>query len=188
MKKLFFYAICTILVLSCSPSPESNKPEEQAEIAPKKDTQILFEVLTLDEEADAETNPWISVDNPHEELKLLVGRDDVVLSSSIAILVIDYPLENPVEIEITSKSNKGFSRGELVEIISAEYKKIYQTEESTASIKTIPPAKRNGSINRNTTNGKYGIWGHDIGDLDLSEIIVDWTNQKKPRLALYIES
>ncbi len=36
-------------------------------------------------------------------------------------------------------------------------------------------SRRRGIINRNQTNGKYGIWGHDIGDLDLSAVIVKKT-------------
>jgi hypothetical protein len=30
-----------------------------------------------------------------------------------------------------------------------------------------------GMLNRNTSEGKYGIWGHDIGDLLLCSAYVD---------------
>lgn len=65
---------------------------------------------------------------------------------------------------------------------------MYEEEEATAIIKTVPPEKRNKMYNRNETNGKYGIWGHDIADLVLSEIHVYEDADKKLILALMIES
>jgi hypothetical protein len=42
--------------------------------------------------------------------------------------------------------------------------------------------------NRNETNGKYGIWGHDIADLDISGISVYKTKNGEIILTLNIES
>lgn len=68
------------------------------------------------------------------------------------------------------------------------YYKMYEEEEATATIKTIPLEKRTTMYNRNETNGKYGIWGHDIADLVLSEIHIYEDADKKLLLALIIES
>ncbi|MNL30171.1 hypothetical protein D3C87_1518920 [compost metagenome] len=65
---------------------------------------------------------------------------------------------------------------------------MYEEEEATATKKTIPPEKRIGMYNRNETNGKYGIWGHDIADLVLSEIQIYESADGKLILALIIES
>lgn len=42
--------------------------------------------------------------------------------------------------------------------------------------------------NRNATNGKYGIWGHDNADLGVSGITVYKTANDEFFLALSIES
>jgi hypothetical protein len=42
--------------------------------------------------------------------------------------------------------------------------------------------------NRNQPKGKYGIWGHDIADLVLSEILVCKTTNGQFVFALNIES
>lgn len=69
----------------------------------------------------------------------------------------DYPLNNPIE--LTFKSKNGFTLGDLFCCIYTGYKKIYR-EEGDAPM--IP-----GMYNRQTSNGKYGIWGHVIDDLYL---------------------
>ena len=102
--------------------------------------------------------------------------------------MIDYPLNKPTEIEIRSKEKEGFSRIELIRLISQAYHRIYDEEEASAKVKTVPLKKREDLINRNETDGKYGIWGHNIGDLDLSAIIVQSKNGITPKLVLYIES
>ena len=42
--------------------------------------------------------------------------------------------------------------------------------------------------NRNETNGKYGIWGHDIADLVLADILVYKTADGQIILSLEMES
>ena len=55
-------------------------------------------------------------------------------------------------------------------------------------VKTIPPDKRGETLNRNQTDGKYAIWGHDLSDLYLMEIEVYKTKEGKIILRLNIES
>lgn len=56
--------------------------------------------------------------------------------------------------------------------ITETYRKIYETERQTSTIKEgyIP-----GMWNRITTDGVHGIWGHVIGDLVLTKVIVNET-------------
>lgn len=49
---------------------------------------------------------------------------------------------------------------------------MYDEEENTSKTKTVPVKQRQGLLNRNETNGKYGIWGHDLSDLDLTSMDV----------------
>ena len=113
--------------------------------------------------------PWVRIDSPQLELDSLIGKDEVVLEASTVTIVLDYPLTFPHYFTIAA--DKGFTRAELLKAISDEYQRIYREEESTATTKTVPLEHRK-VYNRNETNGKYGIWGHDIGDLALDDIYV----------------
>jgi len=72
--------------------------------------------------------------------------------------------------------------------ISKKYHEIYDEEERTAATKTIPMAQRKTLANRNETDGKYGIWGHDLSDLMLDTIDVYKNDKGKIFLQLSIES
>ena len=85
-------------------------------------------------------------------------------------------------------SKKGFTKKQLLSEVRKNYVALYAEEEATATVKTIPLEKRTGMINRNQTNGKYGVWGHDIADLYLSGIIVYKNKEGKIFLSLDIES
>lgn len=194
MKSGFKLLILSVVLVSCGQQNDKNKfaldttSEKKIQDMPET-SEILFEVRTMDKElAPDGVIPWISIENPDKEIINLIGKDEIVLKERLVDVTIDYPLENVTTIELKPDKKSGFTRAELILKISAEYKRIYKEEEATAKEKTIPIEKREGLINRNTTNGKYGIWGHDLGDLDLSEIIVHKRFGKKTRLELYIES
>ncbi|WP_298121961.1 hypothetical protein [Flavobacterium sp.] len=131
--------------------------------------------------------PWISIEKTKDEINRLIDADKVVITYSEIILIIDYPLNKPVEFIIKS-SGKGFTKKQLVLEISKKYHEIYKVEESSAKTKTIPIEKREGIINRNETDGTYGIWGHDIGDLVLSSAEVYKMEDVKIQVLLGIES
>jgi hypothetical protein len=135
---------------------------------------IDFNVKATSEDAkdfDDGIIPWISIEDPEKEISRLIEADKIVLPYSKVVLIFDYPLDSPVQFEISTSEN-GFSRKQLIREISKKYKEIYKEEETSATIKTVPAEKREGLMNRNKTNGKYGIWGHDLGDLDLSTVEV----------------
>lgn len=131
--------------------------------------------------------PWISIKKPEEQISRLIDADKIVIPYSEITILIDYPLNKPAEFLIQN-NGKGFSKKQLALEISKKYHEIYQTEESSAKTKTIPIEKRERLINRNETDGKYGIWGHDIDDLDLSSIEVYKTENGKIQIILGIES
>jgi hypothetical protein len=97
---------------------------------------------------------------------------EIVIAGTEAILQIDYPLKSPVSCVIKSDKDEGFTKAGLIHNVSEVYHKIYKEEKKITKVKIIPESKRHPLINRNTTNGKYGIWGHDIGDLVLDSIEV----------------
>ena len=75
---------------------------------------------------------------------------------------LDYPFSVIAEAEVKAKTLY-----DLVNGIFDMYHQIYKEENESSNIKEdyIP-----GMYNRVETNGKYGIWGHVIGDLVIEEI------------------
>lgn len=150
-------------------------------------SKIAFNVKTNNKE-DFENGiiPWASIANFKEDITNLIDKDEIVLIQPSIKIIIDYPLTNQYEFSLTSEN--GFTRKQLLTEISKHYYKLYEEEEKSATIKTIPVEKRTQMYNRNETNGKYGIWGHDIADLVLAEILIFKTAEGKIVLTLNIES
>ncbi len=130
--------------------------------------------------------PWIGIETREVEKEGLIEPDEIVVRTSSAIVLIDYPLDNPVELAIVS-DEQGFSRWQLIDAIGKKYEEIYVEEEESASTTTIPMAERK-IMNRNQTDGNYGIWGHDLSDLALSLIEVRRNAAGKLVLWLGMES
>ncbi len=202
----YFILFLTILFTSCK--GQTQKTEEKQEIKDpitiiqeneKKATEkksedigelistILFKVKT-DNKKDYEDGfiPWASIENAKQDIPNLYKGDEIVIKENSVKIIIDYPLTNQYEFTITS--NNGFSRKQLLLEINLHYFKLYEEEEKSATVKTIPIDKRTTMYNRNQTNGKYGIWGHDIADLVLSGIDVYKTSTGQIILMLGIES
>jgi hypothetical protein len=134
-------------------------------------TRINFNVKT-DNLTDFKEGfiPWIELEHPDKALVQLIDKTEVVINENKVTIVIDYPLVKECRFELTSAN--GFTREQLVKEVSNKYHQIYDEEESTANVKTIPVNKRTTMYNRNQTDGKYGIWGHDLADLVLDHILV----------------
>ncbi|MDX2172407.1 MAG: hypothetical protein SFY56_04760 [Bacteroidota bacterium] len=203
IKTISAILIATFLISSCSQSNQSES-NSQAGLAHKELSSISSEsdslgpiIMTIDFKLKANGEdlktfedgyiPWISVDNPSEELKNLIDADKIILPFTVVNIIIDYPLNFPAIFEM-STIDQGFTRKQLISEISEKYHEIYKLEETTATTKTIPRDKRKGLINRNQTDGKFGVWGHDISDLDLSQIEVHKNSNGKITLTLGIES
>ncbi|HMK18751.1 MAG TPA: hypothetical protein VK492_11140 [Chitinophagaceae bacterium] len=149
-------------------------------------SKIRFDVKTNNlEDYENGKIPWIRIDSPQIDIKNLIGKDELVISETKLTIIIDYPLISNYKFEIFSKD--GFTRAHLINEISKRYYQLYDEEEKTATIKTVPLKERK-IYNRNQTNGKYGIWGHDIGDLVLDEIHVYKNTTGEVFLILQLES
>ena len=149
--------------------------------------EINFQVKTTNL-ADYEEGfiPHIELEQPKANLLNLADKDQIVITDNKITIIIDYPLTN--EYRFTLVSTTGFTREQLVTAISDQYHKLYREEEATATVKTIPANERTTLYNRNQTNGKYGIWGHDIADLVLANILVYKSPDGTILLSLNIES
>jgi hypothetical protein len=129
--------------------------------------------------------PWANLSKPETDINQIVDKDTIIISQKSISIIIDYPLTTPFV--FTLNSDSGFSRKTLLREIAKKYAEVYKIEEETSSIKTIPIKDRK-MMNRNQTNGKFGIWGHDLSDLDLSGVTVYETDEGKTVLTLNIES
>ena len=202
----YFILVLTILFTSCKGQTQKSNPKQDSKdpIAviqenEKKATEkksdnlgelistILFQVKT-ENKKDYKDGliPWASIGKAKQYIPNLYKKDEIVIKENLIKIIIDYPLTNQYEFTLTS--NKGFTRQQLLSEISLHYFKLYEEEENSATVKTIPIDKRTIMYNRNQTNGKYGIWGHDLADLDLSEIQVFKAANGQIILTLGIES
>ena len=166
---------------------EKKATEKKSDNFGKLVSTISFQVKT-DNKKDFEDGfiPWASIENAKLDIPKLNKKDEIVIAETLVKIIIDYPLTNQYEFTLTS--NKGFTRQQLLSEISIHYFRLYEEEEKSATVKTIPIDKRTTMYNRNQTNGKYGIWGHDIADLVLVEIQVYKTRKGEVILTLNIES
>lgn len=130
--------------------------------------------------------PWVELSDPTADLAKLADTDTLLIAAPEIFVAIDYPLKK--EFLFRLHSNNGFTKKKLVQLISDQYHWIYQAEEKSATIKTIPPDKRIGLANRNVTNGDFGIWGHDLSDLVLSGIRIHRNANNEIILSLELES
>ncbi len=102
-----------------------------------------------------------------KEVKL--NPSEVVLpADKTFVLVIDYPLTTSFKRKFET-GKTGMTRRQLVNLAVDSYKKIYKTEDMGVGEATgnIP-----GMFNRATSDGRYGIWGHGLGDLVLCSAII----------------
>jgi hypothetical protein len=149
-------------------------------------TTISFEVNTSNRKDFPDgIIPSASIEKADEDISNLVNKDRVVIHDTAIQIIIDYPLNNPYTFRLSSPT--GFTTAMLLKAISKHYYLVYAEEEKTATIKTLPMTKRKIE-NRNQTNGRYGIWGHDIGDLILDEALVYRNEKGIVTLTLEIES
>jgi len=201
MLKKLFALILTLSFAGCTLAQTSTIADDYDSILTKKEqeavekqvvqageliTTISFEVKTKNRE-DFENGliPWASIAKPETDIPKLKDGNKIVIPDNKTI-VIDYPLNTEHKFEL--ESSKGFSRAQLLRKISEEYYKIYEMEENSAKVKTIPADKRTTIYNRNQTDGKFGIWGHDIADLVLAQALVYRMPDGKIVVALVIES
>jgi hypothetical protein len=95
--------------------------------------------------------------------KPLDNKELVLPSNKEYILKIDYPLSTSAKFKVKS-GKKGITRGKLVSLIRKYYQLVYDIEDSP---KKITPARIKNLVDKTMIDERFGIWGHDIGDLML---------------------
>jgi hypothetical protein len=81
-------------------------------------------------------------------------------SAPVLRFVISYPLTRPKHVEYVHEDGSPWSQRQFVEAVVKAYAEVYAEEGDD-------PGHLPGMLNRATSTGPYGIWGHDLGDLVL---------------------
>jgi len=97
-------------------------------------------------------------------LNRIINPDEVIIPDEKITIKFSYPLS--VEIVREYKQKGGFSRKDLFRHIYEAYKNIYDEEEQQVG----DPGTYENLYNRKKSEGPYGIWGHQLGDLYLESI------------------
>lgn len=99
-----------------------------------------------------------------KDVKECNPKEVVLAPNKTFTLVIDYPTSTPYKAKIKT-GKKGLSRIKLTEVICKHYRKMYAEEDESS-------------------DSKYGIWGHSIGDL----VLVDADIDAKGNITLGVDS
>ena len=103
-----------------------------------------------------------------------IDADEVILPANKTFnLVLTYPLRTPYVEEIQT-GKKGLTRIQIIAAVISAYKRVYQIEDGTTTIPAQLGKDAGYGIpyNRVSTDGEYGIWGHELGDLILHTLYV----------------
>ena len=106
---------------------------------------------------------WMYKDKGYVEETKLDPNEIIFTPKKNFTLEIRYPLTTTFKAKI-STGPKGMTRRSFVNLVVKYYKLIYKMEDEGIGGKTmnIP-----GMFNSATSNGRWGIWGHCLGDLIL---------------------
>lgn len=121
--------------------------------------------------SDGSIRPYYGLSKKKEQSdsKTLRNPDEVVISEKQISIVASYPFSR--DNRVTYTSDTGFTRKMLGTLICKLYQDMYREErETTTEPEETIESRTKGRVkllNRAETNGKWGIWGHDLSDLDL---------------------
>ena len=125
-----------------------------------KETDELntFDIYVEDDEFYKEYGHYRFFQIGYDDAEEVVDKDEIITSAEEVTVIFRYPLSGKFEFEFKNSQGK-ITRREFALFIQSTYRRIYH-EETLGQVENIV-----GMLNRQRTNGPYGIWGHHIGDL-----------------------
>lgn len=146
-----------------------------------KITFMIIDPEAKDGEWGSSLDPSPYVGLSEDKLTNAVGwmqdKFDVVIDKPKICVLFDYPLAKAHKIYLVPLFGaKNFTRVGLAKAIAVKYQEIYAEEAKTSEESIGERLTRQGQTNdwqmanRAKTNGKWGIWGHDLSDLDLHTV------------------
>ncbi|KAK9829649.1 hypothetical protein WJX72_007101 [[Myrmecia] bisecta] len=135
--------------------------------------KIKFEVIDPDAApgdyaSKEDPSPYTYLADPTRDIQNLKDADEVVIQESSIRVVVDYPLSGEFVFQVVPPDGlQYFTRATLAIAIAMLYQKLYEEEDQTSpKVAGVIP----GVYNRECSAGKYGIWGHGLGDLSLQGV------------------
>lgn len=123
-------------------------------------------INTNQEWVSGNITPYVRLES-RKFLENMKDPNDVVINMDQIHVEIDYPLKKSVVFKlIADDQNKGFERRELALKICDCYKAIYAGETACVG----DPGYIEGTYNRQSSNGPYGIYDHYMSDLLLVNV------------------
>ncbi len=143
---------------------------------PRAEQDIEFKVVFSDAAqgeygSTEDPSSYIHLCDPTRDIEQMLNPDDIVINKKSIRVSVVYPLEREHIFPLKApRGSSGFSRAQLARTISKLYQHIYDEEDRTspAIVSNIP-----GMLNRCTTEGRYGLWGHGLEDLLLHTVSFD---------------
>lgn len=74
--------------------------------------------------ADEPQYEFVRIMDPREDISLMIGAFDPVVSDSEIQIIYDYPLKEPIS--FSHRNEKGFTRADLARCVSDDYHRIYR--------------------------------------------------------------
>lgn len=116
----------------------------------------------------------------------LFDAKTIVIKEPKISIIFDYPFGEEFKFEFQTDTREGFTREYLIDCICGQYRKMYDEENAACKVSTVEERiGKGGLMNREKTEGPYGIWGHDIDDLYLERITYD---ERKKTVSLGVGS
>jgi hypothetical protein len=109
-------------------------------------------------------NPCLPVADRSPHIQDLLNPKDIVIADEEIQIEYDYPLSRKVRFSHRRKG--GWTRIALARAIRKDYARIYREEDEACGPTDYIP----GMLNRDFSDGPYGIWGHDIDDLAIEGV------------------
>lgn len=98
----------------------------------------------------------------------MLKKDTVIIPKPAITVAFDYPLREQYNFEIRADDEAvGFKKAELAYKIAHVYEFIYHSEANSAP---DPGRAHPRMLNRGISDGDFGIWGHDLEDLYLTDM------------------
>lgn len=153
--------------------PPDELPEEFLRDAP---AHVLEDYRKYRAELEAEQTtpdqdkrfPFVRVSLIRSEETVIDDMDDVVIPAQEARITFDYPLSVVAISTVKASTPLGITRGDILLAIHDGYVQIYQEEDAASHPSKLED--RGPLKNREHTEGRFGIFGHDIYDLFVESI------------------
>lgn len=151
----------------------SERSEQQTRL--KAEQEVEFAVIFPKAKPGAygskeDPSPYVHLADPKDDIANMLEPDEIVIHKKKIRIKFDYPIDSePVFLLEAPAGSAGFSRAQLAYTVSKIYQYIYEDEDKSSQTIQKNPGLPN-LVNRGTSDGRYGIWGHSLGDLDLGSV------------------